>query len=286
MPDTQSETLRADSPLMGNRAQWLVDNRSRLNLQFMVATGDTVNWDTPDHSQYEVASKALDRLTAAGIPYTMALGNHDTQATIGSGTGARDPSRSIQLVRDTTVFNRYFTAQDFGGLSGQFEPGKVDNAYKLYEAGGYRWMVLTLELWPRPAAVEWARKVVAQHPGHNVIIATHSYLTGSGSIEQSNGGYGATSPQYLFDNLVKLYPNIKMVFSGHTGTSAYRVDTGVNGNKIHSMLGAFHYGSTNPVRLVEVDTRSNSIRTWVYAPYSNQTFSEFNKTFTSVGLIR
>lgn len=78
------------------------------------------------------------------------------------------------------------------------------------------WLVLTLELWPRVEAVQWARGVVAAHPRHNVIINTHAYLTADGSIAQ-NSDYGVSSPQYLYDNLVKVYPNIKMVFSGHVG---------------------------------------------------------------------
>jgi dihydrofolate synthase/folylpolyglutamate synthase len=44
---------------------------------------------------------------------------------------------------------------------------------------------------------------------------------------------------------------------------------GVNGNRIYSFLGAFHDGSTNPVRLVEVDTAANTISSRIYAPYTN-----------------
>ncbi len=61
---------------------------------------------------------------------------------------------------------------------------------------------------------------MAAHPDENVIVLTHSYLEADGSISQSNGGYGATSPQYLYDNLIKVYPNIKFVLSGHVGISA------------------------------------------------------------------
>ncbi|MEK8104712.1 hypothetical protein NKG94_05050 [Micromonospora sp. M12] len=95
-------------------------------------------------------------------------------------------------------------------------------------------------------------------------MVTHDYIDGNGTIEQS-AGYGETSPQYLFDNLVKQYANIRFVFSGHTGIAGNRVDTGVNGNKIYSFLQTFHSNSTNPVRLVEVDTAANSLRTWIYA---------------------
>ncbi|WP_329100524.1 metallophosphoesterase [Micromonospora sp. NBC_01699] len=284
MPDTQQEVLNAADTRFRQRTDWLVNNRSALDLRFVTHSGDVVNWDTPDHSQYTIARNAMRPLETAGIPYSLALGNHDTQAT-GVGGSARDPARTRELVRDTTVFNQYFTSGQYGAVKGQFEAGKVDNSFSTYEAGGLQWLVLTLELWPRTQAVTWAKNVVATHPRHNVIVVTHDYIDGNGNIEQS-AGYGATSPQYLFDNLVKQYANIRFVFSGHVGIAGNRVDTGVNGNKIYTFLQTFHSNTTNPVRLVEIDTAANSVRTWVYGPYTNQSFTEYDRSFSGLALVR
>ncbi|SDJ06546.1 carbohydrate-binding domain-containing protein [Nonomuraea jiangxiensis] len=284
MPDTQQEVLNASDTRFGNRTDWLARNKSALDLRFVTHSGDVVNWDTPDHSQYVIAQNAMRALEAAKVPYSLAIGNHDTQAT-GVGGSARDPARTRELVRDTTVFNRYFTAARFGAVGGQFEQGKVDNSYSTYEAGGLQWLVLTLELWPRAEAVTWAKGVVAAHPRHNVIVVTHDYIDGNGAIEQS-ASYGATSPQYLFDNLVKQYANVKFVFSGHTGIAANRVDTGVHGNKIYSFMQTFHSNTTNPVRMLEIDTKADSVRTWIYAPYNDQSFTEYDRSFTGIGLVR
>ncbi|MFI6763288.1 carbohydrate-binding domain-containing protein [Micromonospora sp. NPDC050417] len=284
MPDTQQEVLSGTDARFRNRTDWLVQNRSALDLRFVTSSGDVVNWDTPDHSQYVIARNAMRPIETAGIPYALAIGNHDTQAT-GVGGSARDPARTRELVRDTTVFNQYFTVSQYGAVRGQFETGKVDNSYSTFEAGGVQWMVLTLELWPRVEAVTWAKNVVAAHPRHNVIVVTHDYIDGNGNIEQS-ASYGATSPQYLFDNLVKQYANIRFVFSGHVGVAGNRVDTGVNGNKIYTFLQTFHSNTTNPVRLVEIDTAANSLRTWIYAPYNNQSFTEYDRSFTGIGVVR
>ncbi|MGC4879296.1 carbohydrate-binding domain-containing protein [Micromonospora sp. DT43] len=284
LPDTQQEVLNSADTRFRNRTDWLVRNRSALDLRFVASSGDMVNWDTPDHSQYVIARDAMRPIEAAGIPYALAIGNHDTQAT-GVGGSARDPAHTRELVRDTTVFNQFFTVGQYGAVQGQFESGKVDNSYSTFSAGGAQWMVLTLELWPRVEAVAWARAVVAAHPRHNVIVVTHDYIDGSGAIEQS-ASYGATSPQYLFDNLVKQYANIRFVFSGHVGVAGNRVDTGVNGNKIYSFLQTFHSNTTNPVRLVEIDTAANSVRTWIHAPYTNQSFPEYDRSFTGIGVLR
>ncbi|GIF71261.1 carbohydrate-binding domain-containing protein [Asanoa siamensis] len=284
MPDTQQEVLNATDTRFLNRTNWLVANRSSLDLRFVASSGDVVNWDTPDHAQYVIARNAMRPIETARIPYSLAIGNHDTQAT-GVGGSARDPARTRELVRDTTVFNQFFTAGQYGAVRGQFEAGKVDNSYSVFEGGGAQWLVLTLELWPRVEAVTWAKGVVAANPRSNVIVVTHDYIDGNGTIEQS-ASYGATSPQYLYDNLIKQYANIRFVFSGHVGVAGSWVDTGVHGNRIYSFLQTFHSNTTNPVRLVEIDTAADSLHTWIYAPHDNQTFSEYDKRLSGIGVLR
>lgn len=277
-PDTQQE-VGTDSRFI-NRTNWLVDHRDELNLQFVTHTGDVVNWDTESHSQYEVASRAMKPLESAHIPYSLAIGNHDTQAT-GPGGAARDPKNTRKLQRDTTTFNDYFSAADYGGVSGAFEKGKVDNVYSLYEAGGRQWMVLVLELWPRESVVDWAKSVVADHPDANVVVVTHDYLDPNGGIEQS-AGYGDTSPQSLYDELISQYANVRMVLSGHVGVTAHRTDTGKHGNKIYSFMTTIHSGNSNPVRLFTVDTKAGTLKTRVYAPWTDQTWNDATETLTGI----
>jgi hypothetical protein len=273
IPDTQREVHEAGDTRFKERTQWLVDHRRDLDLRYVTHSGDVVDWDTPDHAQTAMASDALAPLETARIPYSLTIGNHDTQAT-GEGGSARDPSRTKELQRDTSVFNSYFTAARYGAVRGAFEPGKVDNIYSTFDAGGVAWLVLNLELWPRVAAVDWARQVVATHPNHNVIVVTHSYLNGSLNIS-TRSDYGDTSPQYLFDHLVKLYPNIKMVFSGHVNHVGQRTDVGVHGNKIVAYLQGLETWATNPVRLVEIDTARGTVATRLYAPRDAQTYPQF-----------
>ena len=163
-------------------------------------------------------------------------------------------------VRDTTAFNNAFTESLFTDLKGEYEAGKVDNSYSTFSAGGQNWMMLNLELWPRQGAIDWAKGVVASHANYNVIVATHSYLEPDGSISQSAGGYGATSPQHLFDTLIKVYSNVKIVLSGHVGGGASRVDTGTNGNKILSVLQCYHSRTTNPVRLLKISVSAGTVK--------------------------
>ncbi|MET1006767.1 MAG: metallophosphoesterase, partial [Propionibacteriaceae bacterium] len=274
MPDTQQEVLKPADTRFIDRNRWLVANRDNLDLRFVTHTGDVVNWDTPDHAQTIVASKAMVPLEQAHIPYSLSIGNHDTQATTVGG-GARDLDHTPEQQRDTHVFNAYFTAARYGAVGGAFEAGKVDNIYSTFSAGQREWLVLNLELWPRTAAVNWARSVVAAHPDANVIVATHSYLNPNGTI-YSGADYGDNSPQYLYDHLIKVYPNVRMVFSGHAGVAGKRTDVGVHGNKIVSYLQTLHSNTTNPVRLVEIDTATGSLSTRIYGPKGNVTFPQYD----------
>jgi DNA repair exonuclease SbcCD nuclease subunit len=264
IPDAQQEVLRADDSRLADRMAWLVENREKLNLKLVMQVGDLLNWDTPDHVQYERASAALKVLDEAKLPYVLTLGNHDTAATKKGGSAA--PGNVHDNLRTTTTFNTYFPTTRFRLLQGTFEKGKIDNAWHEFHAGGLDWLVINLELWARKEAVAWAQTVVEKHPHHNVIILTHSHLTGNGQIGQRNGGYGDNSPQYVFDRLMKPYANVKLVFSGHSGRHAYRVDQGENGNAIYQFSQCYHSNETNPVRLFEIDTKAGTIRTWVHCP--------------------
>ncbi|WP_375423706.1 metallophosphoesterase [uncultured Friedmanniella sp.] len=285
MPDTQQEVLSNGDGRMLNRANYLVKNRSALDLRYVSHTGDVVNWDTADHAQYQRAAAGLKPITAAGIPLSLTIGNHDTEATCPGGS-ACDAARTRVLFRTTGTFNSYLKPGPLD-QEGAFQRGKIDNTFHVFSAGGGDWLVLNLELWPRKSVVAWAQQVVATHPRHNVMVLTHSYLTSSGKIYQGRGGYGDTSGQYLYDHLISRYANIRVVFSGHTGTSKHRVDHGVHGNRIDSYLLAMHSTTTNPMRFVEIDTRADTLRTWVYAPWTKHTYTgaSYRSTSTKMGWI-
>ena len=157
MPDTQIEVTHGGDNRLAHRVDWLVDNEDNLDLRFVSHTGDVVNWDSDDHIQYIRARDQLAGLSGR-IPYSLSLGNHDT-AAVRNGGSAYDPPNTWRLVRDTTSSNTYLNHQNraTGAMKGQYETDKIDNAWHESSAGGLKWMVLNLELWPRAKAVQWAR---------------------------------------------------------------------------------------------------------------------------------
>ncbi len=286
LPDTQQEVTvehAINQKYFAQRNEWLVSVKEERDIRFAVHTGDVVNWGNAEERQYVMASEAMAILDNAGIPVVYSLGNHDT-AAVGVGGGAAVPSQTTTLVRDTALFNKYFSTKRYPYLTVKDE-GKVDNSYATFEECGVKWLVLSLELWPRVEAIEWAKGVVEDHPDYNVIVSTHCYIHISGGISDSNGGYGATAPTYLFDQLISKYENIKMVFCGHVGQSLYRTDKGVNGNKIVSILGCFHSNEVNPVRLLEVDVKNGKLKGEIHIPINGQRWKHFDFTMTGMKFI-
>ena len=39
------------------------------------------------------------------------------------------------------------------------------------------------------------------------------------------------------------------------------------------------------MRLITVDTKAGSLKTWIYAPFTNETFSAYSKTITGVDFV-
>ena len=310
IPDTQNEVQvlypgstarRLNDWRIRMRNQWLVAQREPLKLAFVGHTGDLVNWgetevpEAPQYAehQYKIAAAGMDVLGAAGIPYSIALGNHDTRAVCAGGSACPNQSAHAN-VRLSTVFNQYFAGK-FTALAGQMTAGELQNHYSLFEAGGLKWLALVVEFMPRQEAVNWAREVVAAHPRHNVIVMTHAFLDGGGNVIAGNDGYGDKSPAHLWDTALKMYANVRFVFSGHTGVQARRTLTGTNQNRVEAFNQTFHDNTAAPVRIVEIDTAAGSGRSYVVRPaaYQNngtvmveQPAREYEVTFDGMAFVR
>ena len=265
MPDVQREAY--GDTRFRNRLQWLVNNRSALNLKLVLQVGDMMDFNL--ESQYAFMSEGMKILDRAGMPYVTCIGNHDS-AAVRADSGSAAPGNVNANLRNTARYNAYFPTTRFRDLAGVYEAGKIDNAFHTFTAGGLQWMVINLELWARTGAVEWARSVVASHPNHNIIFLTHMHLNSDSTIGQTNGGYGNNSPQFVFERAMKPYANVRLVFSGHVGIHGYRTDPGAGGSTIYQFLQCYHDNYTNPVRLLTIDTSAGTMTTRVYCPSINQ----------------
>ena len=282
-PDTQGE-VNTKPEMFISQLQWIVAKKDSLNIPFVLHVGDIVDFDNIRH--YETASDGFKILDNAKIPYVLCLGNHDTEA-VGLNSGSAAPGNTNLNLRKTTKFNTYFPVSRLMGQKGRWEEGKSDNAYYTFNAGGLNWLVVSLEFCARKGPVEWADKVVSEHPNHNVIILTHYHLNGDGDISERNAGYGDLSPYEIYDTLIEKYPNILLVLSGHTGNSAWRNDRGDNGNRIYQILTDYQGENQGDgyLRLLEINPERHSISAKVYSPFNQKEKCEALIRFNGVKFI-
>lgn len=274
-PDTQTE-ISAKNEMFYSRINWVIDHKDSLNIPMVLHVGDLVNFDNYNH--WEIASKGYDAFDRNHVPYAIALGNHDTEA-VGVYDGSAAPGNVNQNLRKTFKFNSYFPGHRFENQRGQYEADKSDNAYYTFKVGDTNWLVLTLEFCPRMGAINWAGDVVKSYFDYNVIILTHYYLTPKGEIGNRNAGYGDFSPQDMYNRLVKLYPNIKFVLSGHVSGSALRIDDGVEGNKIYQMLQNYQNDDFGGgyIRLLTFDIDNSTVSAEMYSPFYDRSKEDDSK---------
>lgn len=297
LPDTQGETAQTPPSMYTSQMNWIVNNKTALNIKFVLHVGDLVNWDTPfsnpPHYMYVHGSNGFNQLFNAGIPYAIAVGNHDTDAVGGKNpdgsccycSGAAGCGDTRVNVRITDTYNKFFPANRFTAYRDRFELGKMDNAYHTFTVGGLNFLVVNAELDPRQEALDWMKSVVATHPHHNVIYITHNYMNDAGALA-GPVGYGALSPQNVWDQLLRVYGNMRMVFCGHLCYASARNDAGLNGNRVYQMLSDYQceVNGNGWLRIVEVDTTAGTMSVRTYSPWLNQYKTDAKNQFSFTGI--
>ena len=228
-----------------NLYDWIVKNQDDKKIEYVLGVGDlTQNLDDGTlgvinnyaKMDWEVMEPALGLLQSADIPYSMARGNHDLES----------------------YFKSYVATSAYKDAhTGYYANDGATSVYDKISIGGVKYLILTLELCPSVAELEWAAGIIAANPEYKVIINTHAYMatSGNGWIASYGNDYarhigdvddgkyivsgsGDTATydvrQYIWDKLVSQYENIFMVVCGHIGADTVQVSTaeGKNGHTV------------------------------------------------------
>jgi hypothetical protein len=238
LPDTQyyTEKLPDDpSNTYYLQARWIIDHQASENILMAVHLGDIT--DNNESDEWRIASQAHAMLDAAGVPNCVLPGNHDY----------KDGS---DWSRGSTAFGDWFGADRYAGqpwYGGSYDSSNTNN-WVTFQAGELRFLVLSLEYAPRKDQLCWAEEVIAAHPDHRVIIATHCYLTRGGSYATScpSDDYDTVGSdgQSVWDELASRHSNVVMVVAGHNAGSEHRASTGNCGNPVHELLVDYQFEGT------------------------------------------
>lgn len=272
LPDTQ--TYCSQFPGMYNlQTQWIADNKDRYNITYVLQNGDITDYNTS--LEWERADRALSRLDGV-VPYALVTGNHDY--------GSKE-----NMAKDrTTLMNDYFPPSRFKKwptFGSVMTPGRIENNYHLFQAGGKKWLIIGLEWGPRDKTLEWANQILRKFPDRKAFIITHAYLYSDstrydwekkGNSQNWNPhsygtAGGVNDGRQMWDKLVKIHANIFMVINGHVLNDGlgFLTSTKDNGNQVYQMLVNFQMrplGGTSWLRLLEFLPDGKTIQVKTYCP--------------------
>ena len=171
----------------------------------------------------------------------------------------------------------------YGGYLGQNQFSFTDpvnrqnkNRSSLFSAGGMDFVVIHLEYDMPTYAVAWADRVLKAFPNRKAIIATHLFLSDSGSRPTTvlNRTTDGTPAATVWNNLIVPNCNVFLILNGHYPGEANRTDaTPANaacpGRAVHQLESDYQSrvnGGDGWLRYMTFKPSENKIYVYTYSP--------------------
>jgi hypothetical protein len=287
LPDTQHYSENEVFPDYPNgiaelffaQTQWVADNQSARNIQFVCHLGDMVD-NGPDIAQWQVASLAMNVLDEAGIPYGTCLGNHDNHYGYGA-LPDMDPNATHYLA--------HFGPERFAGKSwyGGCSPTQR-SSYQTIEVEGRRLLFLDLSIDTPQRELDWAQQVLEENRDKLVILSTHRHLYDFRLLEgrYGDGVFGQDTfeemlladekydletvwPEQLFETFIRVNRNILLVLCGHCTGQYYQVEENDWGLPVIAVVTDYEdspNGGDGWLRIMEFDFDNGTLSFSTYSP--------------------
>lgn len=240
--------------------KWIVKMQDQLNIAIVLDGGDT---DRDTNAEWDAKAAAFAVLDAAGIPYLVAIGNHDTSAMLNTA-GHFPPAR--------------YTGQAWWS-GGFYDAAKSDNAYLVLTIGGTDYLFLNLDtrtLASPGAAVEaWANGVLTANAGMDAFMVTHYFIDPSGTQVIAD----------LWNNILKLHDNPVLTINGHDPTddadhTSHVTSGGRTVNELMSDWQFYDDFGSGFVQVLEVYLTSNQVKVYSYSPIRDKFLTSAANQYT------
>ena len=204
------------------------------------------------------AIEGYSLVSEAGIPFGVPPGNHDYDAMYNVDTYppnlSKNPEELTFDIADLGVLHvggldsflsafgensRFFAGKPW--YVGSFKGGT--SSAQSFEAGGYSFLHIALEMQAGDDAIDWAKRVISEHPGKPTIVSTHDYL--SPSAERLTTGFldftlvdpeNHNTTQQIFEKLIEPSDQIFLVLCGHYHGQSFRIDENSGGHDVYQVL--------------------------------------------------
>ncbi len=273
LPDTQNYTCGcsggAPATLVA-QTDWIVAQATNLSVAFVTGLGDITEHGDTVAAEWDAADAAAalleDPLTTGlvdGIPYGLALGNHDQTPEGASGT--------------TALYNATFGADRFQGRGyyGGHYGSNNDNHYELFDGGGRGFLILHLEYGASavPAILAWAGTVLDTYADRPAILVSHALLNPPGAFSAEG--------QAIY-NALKSHRNLFLMLCGHTAPESRRTDTDA-GHTVHTLMSDYQglaNGGDGYLRLMQFRPADGEVDVFTYSPTLDAYLTDAANEFT------
>ncbi|HOR95891.1 MAG TPA: metallophosphoesterase [Bacilli bacterium] len=256
--------------------QFIIDEYRNNNLAYLAYTGDMVQqqvWGNEDEWTSFV-DFVLEPLLSANVPLGVSSGNHDVG---GVSSYQSEGSNGLDSALTYEYFGKYAGEDLFKNLpyyGGSFENNR--SHYDLITVNGHEFLFLYLgwgssipNIHVSSKDINWAKGILEQYPDKTVVLATHEYM--------GNKSNRSLTGNQVFNELVKKYPNIQFVISGHINGSSYQIDKidddgdGIYDRRVLQILTDFQeeeslFGASF-LRTIGLDFVNNYLHFNIYSPY-------------------
>ena len=171
--------------------KWIVDNKERLNIKYVLQSGDLVN-DLQREREWLNVQNAFDAFIGK-VPVFAIAGNHDIAGMV----HMYDPFYALMSRQKYTEY------PTFGG-----EEAQGRRRYDLVTIGHDDYIIIGTGYSLQPADYDWLNLILAQYKDRTAILVAHWYLE-----LKDNEPYIADAK--LLHSVVAQNPNVRYVLCGH-----------------------------------------------------------------------
>jgi Secretion system C-terminal sorting domain len=269
LPDTQyySENLGGGEGSISTfiaQTDWIVNNRVDSNIVYVAHFGDCVQDGDEIEQEWINASEAMSYLEDPsttgllnGIPYGVAVGNHD-MTPWDDGT--------------TNLYNKYFSISRFSGRNyyGGHYGSDNDNHYDFFQVGLLKFIVIYIkygEFDNNPDALHWANNLLSTYNDRLGIVVSHRILEDESGTQVDFTREGQT----IFDSL-KGNSNLFLMLCGHYTEDGRRTEKNDAGKPVYIFMSDyqdFSNGGNGYLRIMKFNPLNDSIYVSTYSPTLN-----------------
>ena len=250
-------------------------NMMGYQIDCVLQTGDVSN--NNEDWQYAYFYETTKNL-AEEVLYITTTGNHDYEW---------DKESQITDRKSSKLSNYCSFPRTCDNVEEYFEKGIMDNIIVRNTIRGERCDIIVLEFGPRPEVVDWANKYVESHPERKFIVLTHEFLVGPAPGHRVTNKWSdserhfktipATTPQYIWENLVYPNDNIRCVLCGHNSFSLQVYEKNKAGRNVPQILFNLQYvknGGDGLIQVWRIPKDGSDIEVKVYNTVSNQLYRD------------